>query len=118
MKINRKRAEVRLGECWPNFLRDFLKELHKLFSGKYSIIRNYKGYHGEVHITFNFELIGCKDIYAILARIIKQYDTKGFLNMLTERLAEISNLAVRPGMFNDVQTRGKSIYRSINRYKS
>jgi hypothetical protein len=118
MKINKKRAQVRLRDCWPNFLRDFLKEIQKSYSGKYQVIRNYKGYHGEVHITFNFEVIECKDIYALLARILERYDTKGFLNMLTEKLAEISNLAFRKSKLNDIQTRGRSIYRGINRYRA
>lgn len=118
MKINKERALVRLRDCWPHFLRDLLKELHKSFSGKYTVIRNYKGYKEEVYITFKFNLIESKEIYAVLARILEGYDTRGFLNMLTERLAEISNLAVGDDIPNDIKTRGGSINRGINRYKS
>ena len=118
MKINKKRTQVRLRECWPNFLRDFLMEIQDQFSGKYSVTRNYKGFKEEIYIAFNFELIECREIYAVLAKILERYDTWGFLNKLTERLAEISNLAVGLNIPNDIQTRGSSINRGINRYKS
>ena len=93
-------------------------EIQEQFSGKYSVTRNYKGFKEEIYIAFNFELIECREIYAVLAKILERYDTWGFLNKLTERLAEISNLAVGLNIPNDIQTRGSSINRGINRYKS
>lgn len=118
MKINKERAQVRLRDFWPQFLKNFLKELHKLFDGKFYVTRNYNGFKEEIYICFNFELVDCKEIYAVLARILDGHDTWGFLNMLTEKLAEISNLAVGDDISNNIQTRGSSINRGINRYKS
>lgn len=118
MKINKERAQVRLRDCWPSFLRDFLKQLHKLFDGRFSVTRNNKGFKEEIYICFNFALVECKEIYAVLARILEGYDTWGFLNLLTERLAEISNLAEGDDVPNDIKTRGGSINRGINRYRA
>lgn len=117
MRINKEREEFRLREFWPNFLRDLLSKIKKSFYGDYTLTRE-DGYNGEVHIEFNFDHIQCSDIYRVIAKVLRNFNTTGFLLKVAEKIAEISNLAIRYGKRNDIHTRGRSIYRSINRYKS
>lgn len=116
MRTNKKREQFRLGEIWPNFLRDFITKLEKSFKGKYTLKRN-DDYNGEVHIDFKFDHMLCSDIYRAIANILRHYNTTGILLKVAEKIAEVSNLAIRFGKCNDIHTRGRSIYRSINRYK-
>lgn len=117
MKTNKEREQSRLGKIWPNFLKDFLIKMKVLFSDNIKITRNGNDAEKGIYIAFNLKEIHCKKIYRELAILLNNYDTTGFLNMLTEKLAEISNLAIRFGKRNDIHTRGNSIYRGIYRYK-
>ena len=117
MKVNKEREQSRLGEIWPKFLREFLIKMKELFQDNIKIYRNRNVAGKGVYIDFNLKKIRSKDIYSALAKLLNNYETTGFLNLLTEKLAEISNLADRFGKCNDIQTRGDSIYRGINRNK-
>ena len=116
MRINKKRANALLGEVWAQFLKKFIPRLKKFYPNKYTIIRD-KIDNKKCYIEFDFDVILCSDIYRIIGNIIKKLNTFGILKMFAERLAISTNLDLKLCDTNDLETRTKTIYRLINKYK-
>ncbi len=116
MRTNKKRAKALLGELWAQFLKEFIPILKKYYPNKYTVtydeIDNKKCY-----IEFDFDAILCSDIYRIIVNIIKKLNTFGILNMFAEKLALSTNLGMKLCETNNLETRTKTIYRLINKYK-
>lgn len=116
MRTNKKRAKALLGELWAQFLKEFLPKIKSLYANKYTILRD-KIDNKKCYIEFDFSAILCSDIYRIIGDIIKKLNTFGVLNLFAERLALSTNLDLKLCDTNDLETRTKTIYRLINKYK-
>ena len=116
MRINKKRANALLGELWAQFLQKFIPKLKTFYPNKYTVTRDEID-NKKCYIEFDFAAILCSDIYRIIGDIIKKLNTFGILNLFAERLALSTNLDLKLCDTNDLETRTRSIYRSINKYK-
>lgn len=116
MRINKELQQNRLRDVWPRFLKEFVRRVQLILAGQYVIVHDASS--GSVmYIAFEFENLNSSVVYRILARTCDVVSTRGVLKEITERLAEISNLAFNQELLSDNRTRGESIYRSIHRYK-